>query len=198
MDARKIIPIVGDEARQRQVDFTDQHPIGIVLSDLPHLGDDLSDLRLVGGIDLQKAIDVRLTRSKGWIDRVIPKGCVLHQVPQHIDAKPVDTEIEPEAHHRIHGGAHIGIAPIEIGLFRQKGMVIVLFGRWVPCPGAAAKIAHPIVRRSAGWSAISPDVPVALEAGARAAAVYEPGMVIGGVIGHKIHNDLEPAPMGLT
>ena len=115
-----------------------------------------------------------------------------------IHSKAVDPAIEPEAQHGEHGLDHFRVAPVEVGLLRQKGVVIVLPGPLVPLPGAAAEFGQPIGRRAAVGLCIAPDIPIALAAVARGAAVDEPGMLVRSVIGHIIHENLEGAPMGLA
>ena len=50
----------------------------------------------------------------------------------HVDAEAVDAAVEPEAQHVEHGRAHRGIAPVQVGLLRQEGVVVVLAGALVP------------------------------------------------------------------
>src|SRR5262245_60431518 len=100
-------------------------------------------------------------------------------MPEHIDAEAVDASLEPEPHHVIQGAAHLCVAPVEVGLLLEKGVVIILLRCLIPGPGAAAEIAHPVVGGCAVGPCITPDVPIAIWACPRTAALQEPGMLIG-------------------
>ena len=89
--------------------------------------------------------------------------------------------------------AHRRVAPVEVRLLLQEGVVVVLAGRLVPLPGRAAEIAEPVVGRPAVGRRIAPDVPVAFRIVARGAALDEPGMLVGRVVGHEVEHQLEPA-----
>src|SRR5438046_8209300 len=104
----------------------------------------------------------------------------------HVDAKSIDAALEPKAQHIEHRSLHFRIAPVEIGLLFEKRVIVILSGPFVPFPGAAAEIGAPIIRRSAVWRRIAPDVPVAFGAPARWARLDKPRMVIGSVIGNVI------------
>lgn len=119
-------------------------------------------------------------------------------MPEDIDAEAVDAQVKPEAHCGMHCGADLRIAPIEIGLFPQEGVVVVLVRPLIPFPRAAAEIADPIVGWRAVGPSIAPNVPVALAARARSATVDEPRMLIGCVVWNEIQSDFDPAPMRLA
>src|SRR6476469_2181526 len=118
-------------------------------------------------------------------------------MPDPIDAKAVDAAIEPEAQHIVHRFADSRIAPIEIGLLAQKGVVIVLGRRFIEAPGGTAEIAHPTVGRGAVGLWIAPNVPIALRIVARGAALDKPRMLIGRVVRNEVDNDLKAARMCL-
>ena len=48
----EIVSVVGDEPREREVDLPDEDPFRICVDHPPHLGNDLSDLGLVGRVEL--------------------------------------------------------------------------------------------------------------------------------------------------
>src|SRR5829696_8968757 len=107
------------------------------------------------------------------IEWVVAECRILDQMPDDIDAKTVDAAPQPEAHGVMDGGAHLGVAPVEVGLGGEEGVIVVLAGRGVVLPGAAAKLTEPVVRWTAARRRIAPDVPLALGRRARRAAVAE-------------------------
>jgi hypothetical protein len=108
-------------------------------------------------------------------------------VPQHVDTKAVDAALEPEAQHAEHRLHHFGVAPVEVGLLGEEGVVVVLAGLRVERPRAAAEVGKPVVRL------IAPEVPVALRVVARGARFAKPRVLVGGVVGHEVEDQLEPA-----
>ena len=126
---------------------------------------------------------------------IVAKRCVLDQVPDHVDPETVDAFAKPEAHHVIDGPAHRRIAPVQIRLLGKESVIIILPRRGVVLPGAAAEFRQPVARRPAVRRRIAPDVPVALWIVARTPAFDEPGMLIGGMVGHEIEDDSEPSGM---
>src|ERR687888_2604495 len=102
----------------------------------------------------------------GWI---VAEQIVFDQLPQRIDAEAVDAAIQPEAQHVEHGRLDPRMAPVEVGLLLEIGMVVVLAAAGIPFPGAAAKDADPVIRPPAIRRRVTPDVPVTLRAMARRA-----------------------------
>ena len=77
-------------------------------------------------------------------------------------------------------------------------MQVILPGVRIKGPGRAAKVAEPIIGRSAirGW--IAPDVPIAFGVVATAAALQKPGVFIRGVVGHQVKDQLHAALMDFS
>ena len=82
----------------------------------------------------------RLTRTKFGVGRVIAKLIILQKMPKDVHAETVDAPAQPEPHDIMHRVADGWIAPVEVGLLSQKGMVIVLTSMLVELPTAAAEI----------------------------------------------------------
>src|SRR5512132_4261786 len=116
-------------------------------------------------------------------------------MPNGVDAEAVDSALEPKAHYVVDRRAHFRIAPVQIWLCRQEGVVVVLAGCLVEFPGVTPEFGEPVVRRTAIRGRVAPDIPVTLGILARRAALLEPGMPIRGVVGHEIEQQLEPARM---
>ena len=129
------------------------------------------------------------------IGRIVAEFGVLDQVPDHVDAKAVDALLQPEPHHVVDRGAHVRIAPVEIRLLGQEGVIVILPGRLVELPRAAAELGQPVVRHAAIRLRIAPDVPVAFGIVARGAALDEPGMLVGGVVRHEVEDQLQAVVM---
>src|SRR2546430_12903010 len=72
-------------------------------------------------------------------------------------------------------------------------MVVVLFGRFIPLPRAAAEAAKPVVGRTAIGRRISPHIPITLGAGARRSAIGEPRVFIRSVVGDEIEEESDVA-----
>ena len=70
-------------------------------------------------------------------------------------------------------------------------MIVVLPRGGIVFPGAAAEFRQPVVRRPATGARVTPDVPIAFRVVARTAALDEPGMLVGRVIGNEIENQLQ-------
>ena len=104
---------------------------------------------LIGRIDLAQTIDFGLVLGPGWIGRIVAKRRVLDKLRDNVDSKSVDSSPQPEAQHVVHRRAHIRVSPVQVRLFGEKGVIVILARAFIPCPGAAAKIADPIVRRTA-------------------------------------------------
>src|SRR6476661_4795586 len=93
---------------------------------------------------------------------IVAKCRVLDQMPDHVDPETVDAVAEPETHRIINSLAHLRIAPVQIRLLGEEGVIVVLPRGVVVLPGAAAEFRQPVVRRPAVRGRIAPDVPVAL------------------------------------
>ena len=88
-----------------------------------------------------------LDENADWAD--CRESGVLDQVPDHVDAKAVDALAQPEPHHVVDRRAHRRIAPVQIRLLREEGVIVVLSRRCILFPGAAAEFRQPVVRRPA-------------------------------------------------
>src|SRR3954465_10999425 len=96
----------------------------------------------------------------------------------HVRAKAVDAFLQPEPEPVIDCRADIGIAPVEIRLLGEEGVIVVLAGGLVELPRATAEIGQPIIRHAATLVRVAPDVPVAFGIVARGTALDEPGMLV--------------------
>ena len=148
MRAAEILAVIGDETLQRQIDLPDQHAGIEFIDHAPHLRDHVMHFGLVGGIPRQDFLVRRPAFAEMRIGRIVAKLRILDQVPDHIDAEAVDALAKPEAHHVIDGVAHLRIAPVQVRLLRQEGVIIILPGRRIVLPRRCRRI--PTASCSAG------------------------------------------------
>jgi len=102
----------------------------------------------------------------GRIGRVVANRPILDEMPHHVDPESVDPSPQPETQRLTHRRLHVRLSPIQIRLLGKIGVVSSI-GRWPhPSPGAAAKVADPIIWGSAMWGRLPPDIPVTFWIGA--------------------------------
>ncbi len=155
------------------------------------------DARLVLRVEAYLTSRRVIARLPIRVHRIIAELLIFEQQPEHIDTEAIDPSVQPEVQDIIHRLAHLLIAPVQIRLFHIEQVQVVLPGVFIELPGRPAKPAGPVIGRTTIGSRISPDVPVAFLVGAVGTRLLEPGMLIGGVIRHKVQNDLKVALVGL-
>ena len=85
--------IIGHEVFWREINFTDDQSIAILIKERPKRSDDLMDFRLVCGIDVEEPL-MRVISIPVGILRLIPQQCIFDQEPDHIDSEAIDTAFE--------------------------------------------------------------------------------------------------------
>src|SRR4030095_5656017 len=90
--------------------------------------------------------------------------------------------LEPEADDVLHRRDDGRVAVVEVRLFGEERVQIVLAGGRIERPRRPAEAAYPVVRRSAIGGGITPDVPIALRRRTRRARIHEPRVLMRGVI----------------
>ena len=154
--------VVGDELEDGQVDLADEQALaGILVEQGAHLEDDFVGLGLVGGVGRQHGVEA-VAGGVGGVGQVVAELVVLDEQPENVHAEAVDALVEPELHGAVHGAADFGVAPVEVGLLGQEGVVEGLARGPVVGPGGAAEIRLPVVGRRAVRAGVAPQVPVAL------------------------------------
>ena len=117
----------------------------------------------------------------------------------HILPEAVHPQIQPEAQDILHLPAHLGIGHVQIRLLFGEEMEIVFVQPLVIFPGAALKEAGPVVGGTAlapDGLARAPDVVVVIGVVLPLFALQEPGVLVGAVVHHQIHEDPQSPGVG--
>ena len=165
-------PVVRDLIR-----LADEHPIAIGVDHGTQLAHQVMDLGLIelavehprkagrdlGLLGLRRRGDPRPTqlRQGAWL-RVVGQRRVLEGGVRRIQSEAIDPEIEPEAHDVGDGVPHGRMPIVQVGLFAQEAVVVVLLRRRVELPGrsrrtatsscsAGSRRAGPARRTSRAW-----------------------------------------------
>ena len=110
--------------------------------------------------------------------RVIGQRGIVHCEVDRIEPEAVDAAIEPEARGVEQFLLHRRIVPVELRLFLEEIVEIILLPPRVPRPRRAAEHRLPVRRRAAVGLGVGPDVPVGLVARPARAARLEPRMLV--------------------
>ena len=118
----------------------------------------------------------------------IQKPLVLGDHVDPVQPEPIHALFLPKQHDGINGFPHRRIFPVEIRLFRQEAVHIILPGQRVQRPGRARKDGAP-VGGGAVPLPVPPDIIVPIGVLPAFPALQEPGMLIRGVVGHHVQHD---------
>ena len=108
----------------------------------------------------------------------------------HIQPEASDAPVCPPADHGIQALAHFGIFPVEIRLLFGESVEVELFHFRHPFPGRAAKSRFQVIGRIVRLT-IPPDVKIMPWILTALFGFPEPGVFIGGVAQHQIHDDAD-------
>src|SRR5262249_53103988 len=103
-------------------------------------------------------------------------------VPYSVDAESINPAPKPVTHHIVDGRPDGRVAPVEIRLGGEKGVIVILSACAIILPGAAAEYRQPIVGRPAACGWIPPYIPVAFATSSRRSTLQEPGVAIGSMV----------------
>jgi hypothetical protein len=140
MHPAEVAPVIRHEPFDRQIDFADEKTLAEFVDDVAHLCNHLGHFRTVGGVERKQRLVRRAPCDESRIAGIVPELVVLDQVPQDVDAEPVDAAPQPEPHRLIDRVPHLRIAPVQIRLLLEKGVVVVLPAAAVEFPRAAAEL----------------------------------------------------------
>ena len=168
-----------------------------------HFGKELVDARTVGAPWERAGIAFLTNRIIFNLAAVFSRQLAvlinsLRNLRDHIHTEAVNAAIHPPIHHLVDGLAHFRILPIQIRLLLGILVEEILAALRIVLPSGTAEIGTPPVRlgtRSArlmprpGWT---PPIPVGMRI-VLVAGSLEPSMLVGRVVDHQIHHDLQTA-----
>ena len=162
----ELVGPVAVELRQlfhRHRGLTDQEPGLLVgVGEHPPAFDHLVHLGPVGVVHAALPEHLRLEVVVLGRRRVVPELGVLDDDVGDVNAEPRHTPVGPEAEDVVERAAHLLVPPIEVWLFLQMVVEVVLARRLVQSPARSPEAADPVVRQLAVVLAVRPDVPVAV------------------------------------
>ena len=115
--------VIGHQPGQRKVDLANEYALRIgttkFIGNASHLDDDVLHFGTIGRVERSHRVGRLLGGPRDRIERVVAEQIVLDQMIDHVDAKTVDAAFEPEAHHVVHRGAYVGVAPAACDTARE-------------------------------------------------------------------------------
>ena len=168
-----------------------------------HFGKELVDARTVGAPWERAGIAFLTNRIILNLAAVFSRQLAvlinsLRNLRDHIHTEAVNAAIHPPIHHLVDGLAHFRILPIQIRLLLGILVEEILAALRIVLPSGTTEIGTPLIRlgtRSArlmprfGWT---PPIPVGMRI-VLVAGSLEPSMLVGRVVDHQIHHDLQTA-----
>ena len=124
--------------------------------------------------------------------RVVTKLAVLDERVGYIDAKAVDASLKPELKSLLEFCSQSGVAPVEVGLFGQEQMAVVLAACFVQRPSWASEVCDPVVGRPAVGCWVTPQVVVAVGTGRIFNCGAEPPVLVAGVVRNDVEHNSQP------
>ena len=131
--------VVGHQSLDRQIQLTDHQPVAIAVRKIAKLVHDIHQLQPVGRVQMHAGPVRVLSRAPRGLQRVVAKLIVFDDLTQGVDPKAVDAAIEPETQDIQHRRTGARVAPVQVGLFPEVGVVVALAGGVVQFPRAPAE-----------------------------------------------------------
>lgn len=174
-------------------------PVVIFVQHLAHALHRPLVLRHVGIVDvLLQARRMRPVHEIALLHRqrrIVGELRVMQIGIRHIEAEAIHTSVEPEAQHIHAGFHHFLIVEVELRLALQELVMVILPPNGIPRPSLPAESRQPVVRYRAVFLRIGPDIPVRLRIVGGELALLKPGMPLGCMRQHLIHDHPDAAPM---
>ncbi len=181
-------------------DATFGEQTGVVrCGDVLPAGEDLDVVVLVQVVDVVETEEVLHRTSVGGdgLDLGnVRKVRVLQQAVRNVDSESVDAPVEPEAVDGIELSADCWVAPVQVRLFRQEQVAVVLAAGLVEGPRRRSEVAGPVV----GWAAVRSRVPeqvvVTLRRRRIGERLLEPSVFRRGVVRHDVEHHTQAELVG--
>ena len=132
------------------------------------------------------------------VDFLVAQLAVLEQSVGDVHPEAVDAAVEPEPQHALEHLAHLGVAPVQVGLGAVEDVEVPLCRSVGPSSTRSHAMPPKIEFQLFGGClpaaafALAEHVAVALgAAGAGGQRLLEPLVLVGGVVGHQVDDDLE-------
>jgi hypothetical protein len=168
--------------------FAHRHPLGVTVEEAPQVAKHPPQLRLVQVVEVPLPLIAAQPESRG----VLAELRLFEIGVDHVQPEAIYPALKPELHHLEHPRAHFGVAPVQVGLFLEEEMVVVLPDLGHPLPRRAAEGRLPVVR----WAAVDrvvPHIPVVPRVFAAAARGLEPGVPVRRVVEHEVEDHADAA-----
>ena len=130
------------------------------------------------------------------LDLAVGQFFYLGDHADHIHAEAIDAFVTPPGHHVKDLLAYLRVIPVQVRLFFGKQVQVVHGGCFIVFPCGTAEAGAPVVGWGLGVLPFPPDVVVAVRVVRGFAAFHEPFVLVGGVVHHQVHDDLDASLMG--
>src|SRR3954471_14115712 len=120
------------DAVRLALDLAAEETIAKLVQDRAHLLDVSNGFPAVVGEDALEALRRRRCIVRFEIGWIVAQQIVLGENGARVDPEPVDAALQPEAKRVSHGTPDLRVAPVEVGLLGQEGVVVILAGSFVP------------------------------------------------------------------
>jgi len=144
---------------------------------------------------------LEIVRVHGWSGLVVSlfrrqRRIVLQPLRMEIEVdriepESIDAAIHPEAGDIQQSILDLGIVKVQVGLFGEEIVQVVLHAPGVPLPGRAAEDRQPVVRRRAIGFRVCPDIPAGLRVRAVGATCRKPRMLVGRMRDDAVDHDFQ-------
>ena len=147
-------------------------------------------------VELQLKIERPRARAVGrGGGRIIGERRIMHREVDRIEPEPVHTAIEPEPCGIEQFLLHRRMVAVELRLFLQEIVEVILLAARIPRPCGATEDGLPVGRRTAVGLGVGPYVPVGLVVRAAGTARLEPRVFVRGVRIDLVDDDPQPERM---
>src|SRR4051812_1840327 len=121
----------------------------------------------------------------GFLEVLTRSSFTLIEIWDRIQAKPINSQVEPEVQSASDFLMHLRIVIIKIGLVSVKPMPIIGMSDGVPTPVGRLKIAKNDARLAVFFGIVRPDVEIAPRRSLGSPTrLLKPGVLVGGVVYH--------------